>query len=737
MLTSDRLLIFSPLPPQPNGIATHGYILRKFFPGYRVTFVVDHRQHEYLADSAYEIVTVDDFFKFGLESAGVRLFQFGNNRYQAYMYEIFMELGGIAEIHEEITDYYQSFLPEVHKTQENLTLKIADRADKVIVHSWHLYFKIKSELPKIQVFKLDTPPLLLSKEKDYRERAAQLRARHGLRPDVFIFGAFGFYDRRKMYFESLKAFLKLKASNAVFIAGGLGVKKSLNHLVPAGESQNVILNDYFDDVDLSAYIYLSDMIINFRYPHFGENSGIVALAMSLGKCVLLSNTGSFAEYPDKTVIKIECQKKNFIQNLSRVFKNCMENREMIESVGEQAGRFSHRLAGEAYLSARYQEIVTRTMEPSKRLLVIATFNPCNGSGMSTSFFTLTDELKTQGWVLDFIYYALDYTKDSDIYSMRRYFDRVRVVWPECFQPDILADGISLRTVDEWCPEDFMAAVREEASRRNYTCALANHIWTSLALTALPATTRKILFTHDNFAERAELFIRQGLPAQDAWFSVSENEHDRGLRRADVIWAVQAQETEYFQSRVPDKTVLTISIPLKLNFLPARNELRDIGWLASDNPNNRDSLSQIISAWNAGGLAAKGLNLNIAGRITKHLNSKLGKNIVNYGIVDDIQKFYEKIDLNINPDNGGTGIKIKSLESLSFGRPLVCTANAAKGLDSDLRYHRAMDTAEIMDLISELSQNISEFGKLTSKCRELFLAYRKRHELSNFLTLDLI
>ena len=435
------------------------------------------------------------------------------------------------------------------------------------------------------------------------------------------------------------------------------------------------------------------------------------------------------------MIKVEHQKKNVIQSLSHVFKNCLENREMLESIGVQARRYSRRFADEAYLTARYQDIVNQALETRKRLLIVATFNPFNGNGMSTSLLALTDELRSQGWALDFLYYALDCTEDCHVYAMRRYFDRVRVVWPECFQPDLLADGISLKSVDEWCPEDFMSAVREETARRDYDCALANHIWTSLALTALPDTTRKILHTHDNFANRAELFRKQGLNPQEAWFSVSETEHDRGLQRADVILAVQAQEAEYFQSRVPDKPVLLLSIPLKLNFLPSRGELRNIGWVASDNPNNRASLDQIICAWKAGSLAAKGLSLSIAGKISKYCKSNLGENIVNYGPVEDLQKFYEAIDLSINPDQGGTGIKIKSLESLSFGRPLVCTANAAKGLDSNLLHHQARDAAEIMDLISKLSQNPKEMNILISKCRELFLAYRRRYDLSEVFNLN--
>jgi hypothetical protein len=35
---------------------------------------------------------------------------------------------------------------------------------------------------------------------------------------------------------------------------------------------------------------------------------------------------------------------------------------------------------------------------------------------------------------------------------------------------------------------------------------------------------------------------------------------------------------------------------------------------------------------------------------------------------------------INPALSGTGLKIKSVEALGFGRPLVCTAEGARGLD---------------------------------------------------------
>jgi glycosyltransferase involved in cell wall biosynthesis len=54
-------------------------------------------------------------------------------------------------------------------------------------------------------------------------------------------------------------------------------------------------------------------------------------------------------------------------------------------------------------------------------------------------------------------------------------------------------------------------------------------------------------------------------------------------------------------------------------------------------------------------------------------------IINLGFVKDVKYFYQAIDLLIAPLFAGSGTRIKILESLSFGRPVLTTKIGAEGI----------------------------------------------------------
>jgi hypothetical protein len=432
------------------------------------------------------------------------------------------------------------------------------------------------------------------------------------------------------------------------------------------------------------------------------------------------------------VLKIDNTWFGFAGRLRKIFENCLADREMLLRVACNAKRFMQSVTGREYLTERWRTILNKSRDERKRILVIATFNPFNNCGMGTLLLKQCDILRSKGYALDFLCYYLDYKDKKSEFLLREYFDRVRIVRPETFHPEPDADGVSLESVDAWCPEEFVEAAEEESSRRRYVAAVAHHIWTSLILAVLPDYTTKCLLMHDNFADRAELFRKQGLDPSTAWFSVSEAEQDRGMRRADMIFAVQDEEADYFRSRV-DKPVIVVGIPFPVADLPSRERVARIGWAASDNPNNRHAFKALAAAWERNAFLNGACELVIGGRITRFLPRRLPRGMVNFGPVRDMKDFYETVDLAVNPDTTGTGIKIKTLEALSFGRPLVCTKIAARGLHSACKEHNADNVDEVMHYVAELVQSPERADILKQQGTKIFADYREKYNYSYLFT----
>src|SRR5262249_22253318 len=55
--------------------------------------------------------------------------------------------------------------------------------------------------------------------------------------------------------------------------------------------------------DFNGYVSACDIILNLRFPTVGESSGTLLRALGMGRAVIVSDIGSFREYPDEICLK--------------------------------------------------------------------------------------------------------------------------------------------------------------------------------------------------------------------------------------------------------------------------------------------------------------------------------------------------------------------------------------------------------------------------------------------------
>jgi hypothetical protein len=69
-------------------------------------------------------------------------------------------------------------------------------------------------------------------------------------------------------------------------------------------SANVRMLGFAPIEEFTGYLSACDIVLNLRYPTVGESSGTLLRAMGLGKAALVSEVGSFAEFPDDVCLKV-------------------------------------------------------------------------------------------------------------------------------------------------------------------------------------------------------------------------------------------------------------------------------------------------------------------------------------------------------------------------------------------------------------------------------------------------
>ena len=123
-----------------------------------------------------------------------------------------------------------------------------------------------------------------------------------------LIGCFGFLNMNKRIPELLEAFAALRCERPgarLLLVGGAGerfdVQRRLERL---GLTDGVQRLDYVPEERMWSLMAACDVLVNLRYPTMGETSGSVIRALSLGKALVVSDVGWFAELPDDAVLKV-------------------------------------------------------------------------------------------------------------------------------------------------------------------------------------------------------------------------------------------------------------------------------------------------------------------------------------------------------------------------------------------------------------------------------------------------
>jgi glycosyltransferase involved in cell wall biosynthesis len=117
-----------------------------------------------------------------------------------------------------------------------------------------------------------------------------------------LFGCFGHLNETKRIEELVHAFTRVRERHPgarLLLVGSLAVRLARLEL-PEGVEHR----DYVPEDELWSLMAACDAIVSLRSPTMGETSGSAIRALSLGKPLVVSDVGWFAELPGDAVIKV-------------------------------------------------------------------------------------------------------------------------------------------------------------------------------------------------------------------------------------------------------------------------------------------------------------------------------------------------------------------------------------------------------------------------------------------------
>ncbi|HEX5432252.1 MAG TPA: glycosyltransferase, partial [Bryobacteraceae bacterium] len=312
-----RVAFFSPLPPAKSGIADYSAALLE--PLSRLTEIETFAEAPKDFDPArYDIC----------------VYQLGNNPYHAFAYRAALDHPGVAVLHEA----------NLHHLIADLTIKRGDwdgylqaveaNAGAGALEYARRYVRTLERGPQYEIPMLK--PVLASsravvvhsdaarsaaREEGFAGPLAKIphgawisepdrgayRARLGLDGNAPLIGIFGFLKPYKRIAQSLRAFRRLIRAipeARLILVGEAHPELSLASLIASMNLSAHVRHIGFAPIeDFNGYLGACDIVLNLRYPTVGESSGTLQRALGMGKAVIVSDAGSFQEYPDEICLK--------------------------------------------------------------------------------------------------------------------------------------------------------------------------------------------------------------------------------------------------------------------------------------------------------------------------------------------------------------------------------------------------------------------------------------------------
>lgn len=401
-----RIAYLSPLPPQTSGIADYSAEL--------LPHLAKHGRVELILDEGFmpapaltmgfptqRLRRLPELLRIGHYDAA--LYHLGNNRdFHAGIYRALLahppEVPAVLALHEHVlhhlvrdvtlhagdaAGYVEAMRWCYGRTGEAMARRAVatgvpldpfryplceravDAAAAVLVHNRTTAERVLASRPRARV---SVVPHHLSLDALPATSREEARTRLGIGEDDFVVATFGFLTEAKRLPVLLRAFARLR--------GELPPERaSRARLLLVGEVSShydfarIAVPELMAGVEVAGRLGLDrfllhmaacDVAVNLRYPTAGETSGTLVRLLGLGKPVVVSRAGAFAEIPDGCCAKVDLD-ENEEELLLATLRALAEDPALRQAMGDNARRCvePHTPAASG---AAYAEVLRRAVE---------------------------------------------------------------------------------------------------------------------------------------------------------------------------------------------------------------------------------------------------------------------------------------------------------------------------------------------------------------------------------------
>ncbi len=208
-----------------------------------------------------------------------------------------------------------------------------------------------------------------------------------------------------------------------------------------------------------------------------------------------------------------------------------------------------------------------------------------------------------------------------------------------------------------------------------------------------------------------------------------------LNKLDGVFAISQEDQEAFIKSNTKAKVCVIPVHLESNdqdeFKIEKGKIFHVGnmdWVP-----NREAVERLVKLFHESIHSDDQLKLILVGKnIEKHYKSSKGIEI--QGFVDDLKGFVQKSGILVSPITSSSGVRVKILEMMAYGIPVITTPSGAKGIFSEGK--NAVEIQEtntaLIDAILRITKDDEKLAEMQTLSKEYIKKYHNIEQIASDL-----
>ena len=351
---------------------------------------------------------------------------------------------------------------------------------------------------------------------------------------------------------------------------------------------------------------------------------------------------------------------------------------------------------------------------------ILVFYPHNfyemSSGTHRRIYDLLCYFKDRDFSIDLLSIN-SFTNDWNKEDLRKrdLFDSVRICkWkPSIIDRLRMMTREKMRKLPRFNLYPLRSAFKEMVATKSYAYILVSYVHWALLADEVNYDTVKVIDLHDCFT--LNQFMQEGNSKFRLGFMFQEE--IQTIAKFDYALSISEEETLLLSPFCSETKFVNVPISFPRKFENDDKHVFDLLFVGSDNPFNRQGMTWFMEKVYP--LLPPAINIVVVGQVCRFLEKK--ENLKLIASARDLDEIYRKSTIVFCPLKGGTGLKVKVPEALSYGKPVVTTSCGLTGILQ--KYGNGCILADnendFAEMIQWLLNDKDEYQRLSQMAKKFF------------------